>query len=136
MFNEMTGNCYTPMQIYHYIETQQKITARLEEPWPTFDGAHKVLPPIETALNAATMLVLRAIWIEIAVPRNLGTDAVAYHEDVVLMIEREFARRTGISVPGMLLVAAAESERKRGTWVRLKDHTGAAGDFDDIDMIG
>jgi hypothetical protein len=123
-------------QVLHYIDTQQKITSRLEEPWPTFAGAHKVLPPVASVLNDAHMLVLRAIWLELIVPMGLGTDSIAYRDDVVALLEREFKRRTGLSVPGMLLAAAAETERKRGDWLRLRDYPDGDVGFNDLDQIG
>jgi hypothetical protein len=136
MFNRLSGNSYDPVQIYHYIETQQKITARLDEPWPTFDGAHKVLPPVETVLNEAHLLVLRQLWIEHVIPLGLGTDAAANRADIVEMIAREFTRLTGLRVPGMLLAMIAETKRKRGEWPRLKDYGDDDIGFDDLDKIG
>lgn len=129
-FNAMMGCSFTPNEVYHYIETQQKITSRLEVPWPRFEGAHKRLPPIASVLTPAHLKALRTIWRRFIAPRNLGTDAVAYCEELVQLLSHEFYKATKLHVPGMVLLSAVENERKQGNWDRLKDSG-----FDDLDLL-
>jgi hypothetical protein len=133
LFNDMSGNNYTSVEIYHYMELQQKITGRLEVPWPTFGGAHKRLPSVANNLTTAHMQVLRSLWRKFIMPLGLGTDAFAYRDDLVQLLTREFEKATKLKVPGMMLASIIETERKRGNWLCLKDQ--GVG-FDDLDLIG
>lgn len=129
-FNGRAGTNFASSEILHYIDTQQKITARLEEPWPTFAGAHKVLPPVANVFTHEHLAVLKGLWREHIMPLNLGTDGFAYRDNLVELLASRFEKATKLKVPGMILAARIETERKHGNWLCLKN----AG-FDDLDLI-
>jgi hypothetical protein len=138
LFNNLSGLSYSALEVLHYIETQQKAGERLKPAWPTFDGNHKKLAPMDKTLSDEEMAALREIWHEHVLPMNIGTDKATFIDSLVTLLEREFAKRTRHMIPGIMLLAIVENERKKGLWLTLRDDTqgGKKDDgigFDDMD---
>ena len=137
LWNKLSGRSDPDSDVLHYIETQQKKTKRLPEPWPVFDGAHKRLPPVNIMMSVELIEVLRDLYLTYVLPLKIGTDSLSYRDELVQTLSDEFARRTGHHVPGILLAAKIENERKRRRWFTLRDH--AKDDdlgFSDLHEIG
>lgn len=132
VWNALSGRDDDPIDVYHYIETQQKITKRLEVPWPTFKGAHKRLPPLKDVFGPEGTLALISLYQQHVQPLEIGTDSLMFHPEVTEMLSKEFFKATGIDVPGAMLVAKLEQERKSGHTPTLRD-SGLG--FNDIDEV-
>lgn len=136
-WNMLSGRTDPDSDILHYFDTQQKKTKKLPEPWPTFDNKHRKLPPAKILLSPDQMDHLRDIYLTHVLPLKIGTDGLTYRDELLKVIEKDFAKRTGHHIPGMLLAAKIEKERKMGQWLTLRDH-GRGDDlgFSDLDEIG
>lgn len=79
-----------------------------------------------------TAKVVRDLYVLHIIPLDIGTDAICFRSDLVELLAREFYKRTRIRVPGMLLAAWIENERKAGRWYTLRDRGIGFADLDDI----
>ena len=134
-WNSLSGRSDTPTDVLHYMDTKQKQTKRLAEPWPVFKGAHKRLEPVSEVISEAHMAVLRELYKTIVLPQDVGTEGLLYHESIINELQAEFFKQTKISVPGMLLAARIEDERKSGNWITLRDYKQPDLGFSDLDKI-
>jgi hypothetical protein len=129
-WNQLSGRSDTDSDVLHYMETQQKITSRLYEPWPKFDGAHKRLPPLVTVMSEEHLTALRALYASVVLPVDIGSDGLSYRDDLMDSLSKEFFKLTNLSVPGPVLAAICESERKGGRLPTIRDS--AFGDLDKL----
>ena len=131
-WNFLTGRSDSSDDLLHYIETQRK---QKRKNWPTFDGAHRIAPSVSGLLTKQQDMELRRIYAEKIVPLDVGTDTIFHDPKFVRLLADEFAKATGVVIPGTLLMAYIEAKRKRRDWLALKrDRTGHIG-FDDIDEL-
>jgi hypothetical protein len=134
-WNSLTDRGDSPGEVLHYI-----ITKRKNGDWVRLDGEHKRLRTMpEDFLSTEEWEILQEVYDERVVGQGVGTDALAYDNDLARQIQREFARRAGRAVEGSLLVAAIIAKRKRGEWTKLRpgaDTNGHAGSRDANDIAG
>lgn len=133
MWNRLSGRNDSADDVYHYMETKQKTTKRLPEPWPTFNGVFKKLDPPDIALAPAHTIVLCDLYRKHILPLGVASDSLAFREDLLNVLARGFAKRTGLNIVGMVLASVLEKLRKNGRLPRLGD-TGIG--FDDLDELG
>jgi hypothetical protein len=117
-------------EVLHYMVTKRK-----NSQWVTFDGDHESQPPMPHNFTASELVCLEAIYQEIVVPLDLGSDNIAFDEQLAARVSAEFFRRTRQVVGGRVLLAAIMVRRKRGDWVTLPPG-GAGTGFSDIDEVG
>lgn len=134
-FNRLTGLDETGEQLIRYIKNQQKATARLEVPWPTFKGAHKRTEAVSHQLDDDQLLALRDIYQELVVPLGIGVDLVEANRDLCDAIANQFAKRTGIRLPALTLISIAEDRRKAGEWFTVGRHGSSFADLDAVDRL-
>ncbi|MBA4067555.1 MAG: hypothetical protein C0501_28370 [Isosphaera sp.] len=118
--------------IYHYILTKRK-----QKKWPTLDGNHLPMPdPDWTTLPDDEWDALQESYAAVVLARGLGSDALLYDADLSSELARDFARRSGRSVPSPLLTALVVSKRKKGEWIHLRveeaDDDLGFGDIDEV----
>lgn len=135
VWNDLAGRRDSPIDVLHYMDTKQKQTKRLYEPWPVFKGAYKKLEPVSQVLSEAHMLMLRGLYQQIVLPAHVGTEGLLYQDAVIEELAAAFKKATGLFVPAMMLAARIEAERKSGNWFTLRERSDALG-FDDLDQIG
>jgi hypothetical protein len=131
LWNNLSGRHDSAHDVLHYMETQQKITSRLAEPWPTFKGEHRRLPPVADVITPAHAAVVRQLYILHILPLEIGTDSLSYRPELVDLLASEFFKATRINVPGMLLASWIETQRKAGRWITLRNQG-----YEDIESIG
>jgi hypothetical protein len=131
-WNGATGRSDEPGEVLHYIVTQRK-----QKLWVTFDGDHEQLAgPAEDFLTPQEWQHLEAIYNEILVGRNIGSDNLGFDPSLAREVSTAFFRRAGRSVSGRQLLAAILTRRKRGEWIHLEPGEGEEGlGFGDIDQI-
>ena len=139
-WRKLSGRDDEPEELVRYIKNQQKAKPRLlargEDPWPTFNGAHKRKPAPEVVLDDKKLEILRQIYGEMIVPLGIGVDLAEADVKLCRALANEFARQTGMVVPGLALVSIAEDNRKRGLWFTVGRHGAGRGiDFADMDKI-
>jgi hypothetical protein len=135
-WNKLSGRDDEPGEVIRYIRNQQKAKSRLPVPWPTFKGTHKRAPEPSVHLDDKQLTALREIYAEIVIPLKIGVDMVEANEELCSRLSKEFAKRTGLIVPELTLVAIAEDKRKRGEWFRVGRQGWSQGiGFDDMDQI-
>jgi hypothetical protein len=107
-WNRLTGRTDTGAGLVHYMRTQRK-----QGLWVRFDGAHLAVPPAPD-FSAEDIEVLVSIYADDVAAMGVGSDVLAYEDDLRALIEKEFADRTGRVVSGDDLVAKLTALRKRG----------------------
>ncbi len=134
-WNILTDRGDSPSQVLHYI-----ITKRKNGDWVRLDGEHKRLKTMpEDFLSTEEWEILQDVYDKRVLNQGVGTDALAYDDDLARQIQREFSQRAGRAVRGSLLVAAIIAKRKRGEWTKLRpgtDTNGHAGSQDSDDIVG
>ena len=70
---------------------------------------------------------LQVIYDKLVAEKGLGTDTLAYDDDLAKQIRREFSKQAGRVVHAPLIVAAIIAKRKRGEWVKLGPDAGKNG---------
>jgi hypothetical protein len=88
-------------------------TQRMQGKWVRFDGAH--LPvPTPSAFSAEDIEALVSIYSEEVAAMGVGSDVLAYEDDIKQLIAKEFVDRRGRVVAADDLVAKLTALRKRG----------------------
>lgn len=132
-WNTLTHRNDSGGELLHYIITQRK-----QKKWVTFGNDYARLACLpDTFLSAREWLILEAIYREEMLPREIGSDNLAYDDLLAAQIAREFCDRSGRMVYGRLLFSAIMAKRKRGEWVNVrppKENQGGIG-FSDMDDI-
>lgn len=126
----LTGRRNTSNDLLHYMRN-----ARKNGKWVRLDGNHvKREPCIELSPEETEILVL--IYREHVASISLGTDAIAYDDEIADLVAKEFAADTGRAVPGSDLIGALTALRKRGLLpkVERQHHDDEDMGFDDIDL--
>jgi len=107
-WNQLTGRQVTGPDLFHYMRTQRKRGL-----WVTFDGAHLVGPEVAHFSADETELLVSLYGMHVA-GKLSGSDAMAYDEEVVAILGKEFAATTGRIVLAHEIVAKLTGLRKRG----------------------
>ena len=132
VWNDLSGRSDAPGEVLHYIITQRK---QKEKNWPTFNGKHKRLTAMpDDFLSPGEWAALKTVYRDVVMPLGIGSDNLAYDDQLAAQVAREFFKLTGRSVPGRLLFAALMAKRKRGEWDTLPKKDGRG--FGDINAIG
>lgn len=135
-WHKLSGRDDEMEQVVRYMKNQQKATARLQEPWPTFNGSHKRAPDSARELSKEQLVILRDIYEALVLPLGLGVDAVEADADLCSTIAKQFAKHAGLVVPAMELVSIAEDKRKRGEWCTVGGPGFSRGiGFTDMDQL-
>jgi hypothetical protein len=139
-WRKLSGRDDSPEELVRYIKNQQKAKTRLlargDAPWPTFNGAHKRKPAPSVILTDEQLEILRHIYEKMVVPLGIGVDLVEADAQLCKAISKEFAKQTGMVVPGLTLVSIAEDKRKRGLWFKVGRGGADRGiDFADMDKL-
>lgn len=136
-WNDLSERHDSPGDILHYIKTKRKQTKRLKIPWPTFDGTHERAPRVGGMLGDGEWHALRGIYARVVLARGLGTDNIAYDEELQEELSTAFAKATGRVIPGLLLSAMIVEKRKqKNQWFTLRDdYKDRDIGFDDIDEL-
>jgi hypothetical protein len=109
-------------------------TKRKQKLWVRFDGDHEPQPDLAQQFSNEEWATLTEIYEDTLVAQDVGSDNLAFDDNLAACVSNEFRRRTGRSVPGRVLLAAIMDRRKRGEWVKLG--AGAGGiEFSDIDQV-
>jgi hypothetical protein len=129
-WNNATGRTDLPGDVLHYMRGRRK-----HSDWPRLEGAQRK-PPDHRKFTADETEALVDIYREHVLPMNLGSDAIGYSEEIVDLIAREFAMRTGKRVPGHELNSKLTRLRKRGLLPKLgNQEPGIDEGFRDLDAI-
>jgi hypothetical protein len=139
-WHKLSGRDDTVEELVRYMKNQQKDKQGREKrglpPWPTFDGAHKRRPAPDVVLDKEQLEVLRQLYGEMVVPLGIGVDLVEADVNLCKALSKEFAKQTGLIVPGTALVGIAEDKRKRGLWFRVgRGGVDRGIDFSDMDKL-
>lgn len=132
-WNTLTHRSDTGGELLHYIITQRK-----QKKWVTFGNDYIRLACLpDTFLSAREWRILEDIYREEMLPRQIGSDNLAYDDMLAAQLAREFCDRSGRMVYGRLLFHAIMSKRKRGEWVNVRPpkEGGNSRPFGDIDQI-
>src|SRR5262249_13308279 len=115
----------------HYIVSRRK-----KGKWETFNGDHEPQPPLPQGIASDDeWACLVEAYDAVLAAQGLGSDNVAYDDDLADCLSQTFAELTGRIIPGRVLFAAIMNRRKRGEWPTLpKEKEGGLG-FNDIDQV-
>jgi len=125
--NDSTG------EVLHYIVTKRK-----NGEWATLDGDyHRLETMPDDFLSGHEWELLESVYGELLAAQGLGSDNLAYDDDLASRIGREFAKRARRVVSPSLLFAAIMAKRKRGDWVKIESRQRDVRDigFRDIDQV-
>jgi hypothetical protein len=107
-WNKLTGRADSAGDLLHFMRTQRK-----NGKWVRFDGVH--LPvPASPMFSAEDTEALVSIYTEEVAAMGVGSDVLAYEDDIKQLIAKEFADRRGRVVAADDLVAKLTALRKRG----------------------
>ena len=134
-WNLLSGRSDHAHDVLHYIETKQKASGRLPDPWPSFDGAHKRLEPPNVHLSREQWDILADLYEKLVIPLRIGTDKLTYSEELLDSLTSQFSRRARVFVHGLVLASLIEDRRKDNSWVRLRDIGRKNDGFDDLDDL-
>jgi hypothetical protein len=126
----LTGREDTGSELIHYMRSQRKRGL-----WVKMDGEHKKAPPLPE-MSAEEIEVLVAVFEDNVTSLSVGSDVLAYNEEIAELIAKEFFALTGRIVPASDLIAKLTALRKRGLLPKVgkqpkPDDIG----FDDIDEV-
>lgn len=131
-WNQHTGRSDTGAGLTHYMRTQRK-----QGLWPRLGGA-QLSVPAAPAYSAEEIEVLVSIYAEDVAAMGVGSDALAYENELKELIAKEFAARTGRVVAGADLVAKLTALRKRGLLPKVAELPEANSEkmgFEDIHKV-
>jgi hypothetical protein len=116
-FNDLTGRSFAPGDLRHYIVAKRK-----QSKWVRFEGTHKRLDSIPEALNPEQWISLGEVYQELLAAAGLGSDTLAFDDELAQELAQRFAERSGTSRiwPGQLLFAMIMAKRKRGEWIKVR----------------
>jgi hypothetical protein len=137
MWNDLSGRSDTAGDVLHYMVTKRKAGARLNPRWPVFDGNHRTAPSTSHLFNEKEWAIIEEIYRREILSLGIGTDSLAFDEELADRVAEAFARRTGRIIPPLIVAAAIEARRKRGEWLTLRDDFVDPNiGFGDLDELG
>jgi hypothetical protein len=132
-WNKLTGRSDAGSDLVHYMRTQRKRGL-----WVKLEGAALPSPPTPK-FSAEETEVLVNIYTEEVAAMGVGSDVLAYEDELKTLIAKEFAGKTGRIIAADDLVAKLTALRKRGMLPKAADVPIAGKDadvgFGDIDNI-
>jgi hypothetical protein len=134
-WNDLANRQDLPGDVLHYIVTQRK---QKQKNWPRFNGTHKRLDAMpDDFLSTNEWAILEAVYLELVVPREIGSDSLQYDETLTAQVAREFYQQAKRAVSGRLLFAAIMARRKRGecNWIKVGAQGSGGKGFRDIGAV-
>ena len=132
VWNDLSGRSDAPGELLHYVITLRKQKVKN---WPTFNGKHRKLTPMpDDFLSPGEWAALQAVYMDLIVPLAIGSDNLAYDDELAAKVAKAFFKLTGRVVGGRLLFAAIMAKRKRGEWPTLPNKKPGLG-FGDINEV-
>ncbi len=131
-FNDESGRLDQAEDILHYMRTRRK-----SGNWVKLDGQHRAKPGT-TPITAEQKEHLVEIYLDEVIAFDHGSDDIAYEPELLDLIAKEFAARTGRFVSGEDLNAHLTALRKRGLLPKVGRRSRSDGGdigFSDIDEI-
>jgi hypothetical protein len=128
-WNRLSGRKDTAGDLMHYMRTQRKAGR-----WVRLGQDHESAPRTPE-LSAEETEVLVRIYSENVAALGLGSDVLAYDDEIADLIAKSFLEETGRFVPAYALVAKLTALRKRGLLPKVGEQTKEddGGGFDDMD---
>jgi hypothetical protein len=117
-------------ELVHYMRSQRKRGL-----WVRLGDSHEIAPPMPELAPEETETLIEIFYENVTLTES-GSDVLAYDEETVNLISREFAAKTGRIVPSHQLVAKLTALRKRGLLPKVGNRGKDKEDrgFSDIDQ--